>query len=103
MFLSIKLYIWLTHARSHFQSGFIFGSVDLLYYHFQKTSLSTKGESYKDSPKWLKNKKATINLKTNDNNCFQHALTIALNYQNVKKDPQRISKMKPYIDQYDWS
>ena len=27
------------------------------------------------------------------------ALTVALNYQNTKKDPQRI---KPFINQYDW-
>ena len=40
--------------------------------------------------------------KYNDNNCFQHALTVALNYQNIKKDPQRISKMKPFIDQFNW-
>ena len=38
-------------------SDFIFDSVDLLYYHLQKTSLSRKVSSYIDSPKWLKNKK----------------------------------------------
>ena len=41
-------------------------------------------------PKWLKNKKPIINHKNNDNNCFQYALTVALNYQNIKKEPQRI-------------
>ena len=51
-------------------SGFIFDTVDLLYYHLQKTSLSRKGGSYIDSPKWLINKKATINPKNNDDNCF---------------------------------
>ena len=55
-----------------------------------------------DSAKWLKTKKATINPKNNDDNCFQYALTVALNYQNIKKDPQRISKIKYFIDQYDW-
>ena len=82
-------------------SRFIFDSVDFLYYHLQKTSLSRKGESYIDSPKWLKNKK-TINPKNNDNNCFQFALSVSLNYQNSKEDPQRISKILPFIDQYDW-
>ena len=81
-------------------SRFIFDSVDFLYYHLQKTSLSRKGESYIDSPKWLKNK--TINPKNNDNNCFQFALSVSLNYQNSKEDPQRISKILPFIDQYDW-
>ena len=50
--------------------NFYFDSVDLLYYLLQKTSLSRKGSSFIDSPKWLKNKKATINPKNNDNNCF---------------------------------
>ena len=83
-------------------SEFVCDSVDLLYYQLQKTSLKRTGSSYIDSPKWLKNKKATINPKNNDNNCFQYALTVALNYQNIKKDPQRISKIKPFINQYDW-
>ena len=25
-----------------------------------------------------------------------------MNYQNIKKDPQRVSKIKPIINQYDW-
>ena len=54
------------------------GSVDLLYYHLQKLSLK-RGRSYIDSPESLKNKKATINPKNNDDKCFQYALTAALN------------------------
>ena len=69
-------------------SEFIFDSVNLLHYHLQKTSLKRTGSSYIDSPEWLKNKKATINPKNNDDNCFQYALTVALNYQNIKKNPQ---------------
>ena len=72
---------------------FVRDSVDLLYYQLQKTSLKKNGSSYIDSPKWLKNKKATINPKNSDNNCFQYALTVALNYQSIKKDPKRISKI----------
>ena len=49
-----------------------------------------------------KKKKATINTKNNDNNCFQYALTVALNYQSIKKDLQRISKIKLFINQYNW-
>ena len=39
---------------------FVYDSVDALYYNLNKVSLS-RGVSYIDSPKWLKNKKATIN------------------------------------------
>ena len=83
-------------------SNFVFDSVDLSYYHLQKTSLKRTGSSYIDSPEWLKNKKTTINTKNNDDNCFQYALTAALNYQNIKSHPERVSNLKPFIDQYNW-
>ena len=41
-------------------SEFVFDSVDSLYYKLQKKSLN-RDVSYIDSPKWLKNEKATIN------------------------------------------
>ena len=50
----------------------------------------------------MKNKKATINPKNNDNNSFQYALTVALNYQNIKSHPERISNLEPFINKYDW-
>ena len=75
---------------------FVFDSVNLLYYYLQKIGLKS-GRSNIDSPKWLKNKKATISPKYNDDRCFQYALTIALNNQNIKKYPQRISKIKPLL------
>ena len=31
--------------------------------------------------------------------CFQYALTVALNYEQIKEHPERISKIKPFIDQ----
>ena len=84
------------------ESEFIFDSVDLLYYNLQKTSLNRQGSSYIDSPEWLENKNATINPKNNENNCFQYALTVALNYQNIKSYPERVSNLKPFVDQYNW-
>ena len=82
-------------------SEFIRDSVALLYYHLQKIGLK-RGGSYIDSPEWLKNKKATINPKNNDDNCFQYALTIALNHKQITSHPERISKDKSFIDQYNW-
>ena len=83
-------------------SEFVRDSNDLLYYHLQKIRLKRVG-SYIVSPEWLKNKKATINPENNDDNCFQYALTVALNHQNIGKNPQRISKIKPFTDQYNWN
>ena len=82
-------------------SDFEFDGVNFLYYDFNKISLN-RGGSYIDSRKWLKDKKSTINPKNNDHKCFQYAVTLALNLDKIKKDPQRISKIKPFIDQYNW-
>ena len=82
-------------------SQFIFDSVDLLSYKLQKQVL-TERDHHIDSPEWLENQKAIINPKNNDDKCFQYALTAALNHQNIKKVPQRISKVKRFINQYGW-
>ena len=50
-------------------SDFEFDGVDFLYYDFNKISIN-RGGSYIDSPKWIKNKKSTINPKNNDINVF---------------------------------
>ena len=78
-----------------------FDGVNFLYYDFNKISIS-RGGSYIDSPQWLKNKKSTINPINNDDKCFQYAVTLALNLDKIRKNPQRISKIKPFIDQYNW-
>ena len=83
------------------ESELIFDSVDVLYYDLNKTSLN-RGGSYIDSLEWLKTKKATINPKNNDNKSFQYALTVALNYEKIKTHTERISKIKPFFDQYKW-
>ena len=83
-------------------SSYIFECIDLLEYHLHKISLY-RGSSYTDSPKWLKYKGVTINPKnTKDNKCFQYAITAGLNYRNIGHHPQRISKLKHFIDNYNW-
>ena len=82
-------------------SQFIFESVYLLYYSLQEISLN-RGGSYIDSPEWLKNKKATINPKIEDNECFKYAITVALNLEKIENHPEIISNLKPFIDQYNW-
>ena len=64
--------------------------------------INTNGDgSYIDSPDWIKHKKETINsINKKDNKCFQkfflYAVTVALSYEDVKKDPQRIKKIKAF-------
>ena len=48
---------------------------------------------------WLMGKKDAI---INDNNGFQNALDDALDCQNIETHPERTSKLKPYINKYNW-
>ena len=80
---------------------FAFDGVNYSYYNFNKISIS-RGGSYIDSPKWLKDKKSTVNQENNDNKCFQYAVTLALNIDKTNDHPERISKIKPFIEKYNW-
>ena len=83
-------------------SSYIFERIDLLEYHLHKISLNRES-SYIKCDEWLKNKEVIINPKNiKDNNCFQYAITAALNYQNINSHPERISKLKPLINNYNW-
>ena len=79
-------------------SDFVFDYVQLLYYNCYKINTSCS-ESYIDSPDWIKYKKATIiPINKKDNKYFQYAVTVALNYEEIKKDLQKITKIKPFIN-----
>ena len=74
-------------------SDFIYSySVHVLCYKCHKKSFK-RGGSYIDSPDWIKNEKAVINIINNKNSkCLQYAVTVGLNQENIKKDPQRMTK-----------
>ena len=82
-------------------SEFVFDYVEFLNYIFHKVDLKRSG-SYIETPKWLKNKVATINCQNDDDQCFQYAITIALNYDEIGNHHQRVNKVKPFIDKYSW-
>ena len=82
-------------------SDFGCGGINFINYNFNITSIY-RGGSYIDSPKWLKDKKSTINPKNNYLKCFQYAATLALNFDNINNHPEKISKIRPFIDQYNW-
>ena len=66
-------------------SKLVFDSIDLLNYNLHKISLN-RGGSYIDFPKWLKNKKATINPENDYDKSFQYAVTVALKYEQIIKN-----------------
>ena len=63
-------------------------------YYFAKKNLSEL-----NSLGWLRGKKEAI---IKDDKSFQNALNGVLNYQTIERHSQRISKLKPYINRYNW-
>ena len=83
-------------------SNYALDCVDLTYVQFHTIQLK-RGSSYIPSPKWISDKKATINPKNrNDNLCFSDSIIAALHHEKTGKDPQRISKLRPFISNYNW-
>ena len=82
-------------------SEFEFDGINCFFYSFNKVSIY-RGGTYIDSPKWLKDKKSAINPKNNDDKYFQYAVTLALSFDNIDNHPERISKINPFINQYNW-
>ena len=63
------------------KSNLTYDRVRAFYYKLHKISINKVGGSYIDSPDWIKNKKATINPKSiNDDKCMQYAIVGLLNY-----------------------
>ena len=61
-----------------------------------------RGGSQIDSPVWIKNKKATINPKYEDDKCIQYAATVVLNYNEVEYNRKRFSNIVPCIGKCNW-
>ena len=52
---------------------------------------------------WLDKKNATISpINKKYNISLEYVLTVALNYEEIKEDPQRIANIKPFIYKYNW-
>ena len=88
---------------SHASSIFTYESVEECNIHFNKIDL-WRGATYIESPKWIKNKKATINPKnTNDVYCFMYASTIALYHDVLGSNRERISqRLSIYTQAFNW-
>ena len=57
--------------------------------------------TYIDSPDWIKNKKATINpINKKYNKCFHYSIIVALNLEEIGKNPECLTKIKPYPSQH---
>ena len=63
---------------------FVFDYIQLWYYKCHKVNSNCDGSSYIDSPGWIEIKKLIINsIYKKYNKCFQYAVTVALNYEEI--------------------
>ena len=63
----------------------------------------TWGSSYVKLPDWLTKKKAIINPKNSEMECFKWAVIVAMKWEEIDWDHQQVSKLKRYEGEFDWS
>ena len=81
-------------------SGWVVDRVETMYVNIAKYA-PLKGSSYIELPKYLKNKKALINVKNEDQKCLMWALLSALH--PVGKNSDRVSKYEPYENELNFT
>ena len=81
-------------------SRFVFDEFLYLDVNFHQLNL-TKGSSYLPLPDWLVSKKVIVNPHNDNDECFKWLVIAAENAG--MKDPQCISNLSKFTDNYDWS
>ena len=80
-------------------SRFVFDEFLYLDVNFHQLNL-TRGSSYLPLPDWLVRKKVIVNPHNNDEECFKWSV---ITVEKVgMKDPQRVSNLRTFKDNYDW-
>ena len=81
-------------------SRFVFDEFLYLDINFHQLNLM-RGSSYLPLPDWLARKKAIVNPHNDNEECFKWFVIAA---EKVgMKDPQRVSNLRTFMDNYDWS
>ena len=52
---------------------------------------------------WIARKKVIINPQNDDKECFKWAVITASKWMDIKFNPERVSNLRKFIDNYDWS
>ena len=81
-------------------SRFVFDEFLYLDVNFHQLNL-TRGSSYLPLPDWLARKKAIVDPHNENEECLKWLVIAAENAG--MKDPQPISNLRKFIDNYDWS
>ena len=73
-------------------SRFRFDEVLFLDVNFHQLNL-TRGSSYLPLPDWIAKKKSIINPQNDDEECFKWGVIAALDWPDIKFNPERISNL----------
>ena len=79
--------------------AFVSHYVHLFFYKCHRINSNCDG-SYINFSDWMKNKKTDINPINKKDKYFQYAVTEALKHEERGKNPERIVKIKPFINKY---
>ena len=82
-------------------SKFVFDRIIHMDIDFHRLNL-TRGSSYIPLPDWLAKKKAIINPRNSDLECFKWTVIAATKWEEIDRDCQRISKLRRYEKDFDW-
>ena len=83
-------------------SKFVFDSIMYTDISIHRLNL-TRGSSYIPLADWLAKKKAILNPKNLDMKCFKWSVIAALKWEEIDRDHQRVSKLRRYKNEFDWS
>ena len=83
-------------------SKFVFDGVMHLDIDFHRLNL-TRGSSYIPLSDWLAKKKAIINPKNSDMECFKWSVIAAMRWEEIDRDHPRITKLKRFEADFDWA
>ena len=83
-------------------SKFVFDEVLHMDVNFHRLNL-TRGSSYLPLPDRLARKGTIINPKNSNLECFKWAIIAAMRWEEIGRDPQRISKLKKFESNFDWT
>ena len=84
------------------ESKFVFDKVLHMDIDFHRLNFM-RGSSYLLLPKWLACKKAIINPKNADRECFKWAVTAASRWEDINNNHERVSKLKKFEAEFDWT
>ena len=59
--------------------------------------------TFVETPRCIRFKKAVLNPRSNDNKSFQYPITLSLYHKEIGNNFDRITKIEPYINNLNWN